>query len=61
MTFPVEIRFAWNQPDGKVMVHTGIYVFDKTTLREVYKLAKMSENPPDFIELHLAQFEEGEE
>ena len=58
---PIEIRFAWNQPDGNVLVQTGIYIFNTMTLQEVYELAKRSENPPDFIEMDIAQFEEDEE
>lgn len=35
---PVEICAIWKQSDGTELVHTGIYVFDITTIREVREL-----------------------
>ena len=58
---PIEIRFAFNQPDGQILVQTGIYLFNTTTLQEVYDFVQRCDDKPDFIELHMEQFEEEEE
>lgn len=58
---PVEVRFAYQQDDGDVLVQTGIYVFEDTTLADLRRLAERSREVPDFIEFHLSQFEEGDE
>ena len=60
---PIEVRFAYDQKDGSVLVQTGIYLFNTSTLQDVYNLAKRSSScpVPDFIELHLAQFDEEDE
>ena len=59
---PIELRFAYEQNDGTVLVQTGYYLFNTATLQQVYELAKRAGGDmPDFIELHLAQFEEGED
>lgn len=58
---PIEIRFAWNQPDGNVMVHSGIYLLNTTTLQEVYDFVQGCSNKPDFIELHMEQFEDDDD
>ena len=60
---PIEVRFAYDQKDGSVLVQTGIYLFNTSTLQDVYNLAKRSSScpMPDFIELHLAQFEDDED
>ena len=59
---PIELRFAYEQNDGTVLVQTGYYLFNTSTLQQVYELAKRAgDDMPDFIELHLAQFEEGED
>lgn len=54
---PVEVRFAYQQDDGDVLVQTGIYVFEDTTLADLRRLAERSREVPDFIEFHLDQFE----
>lgn len=54
---PVEVRFAYQQDDGDVLVQTGIYVFEDTTLADLRRLAERSREAPDFIEFHLDQFE----
>lgn len=53
---PVEVRFAYQQDDGDVLVQTGIYVFEDTTLADLRRLAERSREVPDFIEFHLDQF-----
>ena len=60
---PIELRWAYNQVDGSVLVHPGIYLFNTSTLQDVYELARDSQSlpVPDFIELHLAQFEDEED
>ena len=60
---PIELRWAYDQKDGSVLVQTGIYLFNTSTLQDVYDLAKRSSScpVPDFVELHLAQFEEEDE
>ena len=58
---PVEVRFAYQQDDGDVLVQTGIYVFEDTTLADLRRLAERSKEVPDFIELHLDQFKESGE
>lgn len=59
---PIELRFAYEQNDGTVLVQTGYYLFSTATLQQVYELAKHADDDmPDFIELHLAQFEEEED
>lgn len=55
---PVEVRFAYQQDDGDVLVQTGIYVFEDTTLADLRRLAERSREVPDFIEFHLDQFAE---
>ena len=44
-------------------MQTGIYLFNTSTLQDVFDLAKRSSScpMPDFVELHLAQFEEDED
>ena len=60
---PIELRFAYNQDDGTVLVQTGIYLFNTSTLQQVYELARRSQSlpVPDFIEMDISQFEEGDE
>lgn len=38
---PVEVCTVWKQSDGTELVHTGTYVFDTTTIREVRELLAM--------------------
>ena len=57
----IEIRMAWNLPNGSVGVQTGVYVFEDTTLKQVYDLVKDMENRPDFIEMDIGQFEEDDD
>lgn len=55
---PVEIRMSNALPDGTVVVRTGVYVFENTTLKDVYELVRKADPKPDFIEMDIAQFEE---
>ena len=38
---PAEVCAVWKRDDGTELVHTGIYVFDTTTIREVRELLAM--------------------
>ena len=55
---PVEIRMSNALPAGTVVVRTGVYVFENTTLKDVYELVRKADPKPDFIEMDIAQFEE---
>lgn len=54
---PVELRFAWQKEDG-VHVHTGIYLFDNTTIRELIEFARSCEEErPDWVEISVGDKE----
>ncbi len=38
---PAEVCAVWKRGDGTELVHTGIYVFDTMTIREVRELLAM--------------------
>lgn len=53
---PVEIRFAYDQNDGSVLIQTGIYLFNTSTLDNVAELALRSDDVPDYVEVPITQF-----
>ena len=53
---PVEVKFAYDQHDGSVLIQSGIYLFNTSTLDNVAELALGSENVPDYVEIPIAQF-----
>jgi hypothetical protein len=55
---PVELRFAYQRGDGKVEVHTGIYLFNTSTIQDVIDLARQCDNPPDWVEIAITQDKE---
>ena len=61
----IELRPIWNMGDGRQLVQTGVYVFDDTTLADVYRLLAgykdRVEGLPTTVEIDLAQFEGEEE
>lgn len=53
--FPVQVRFA-KEKDGDVHVHTGIWVFNTTTIEQLYKLAMMDAESPDWVEIGIGDY-----
>lgn len=52
---PTEICAVWKRPDGTEEVHTGIFVFDTVTIRQIRELmglyADSGREPPYKVEI----------